>query len=227
MGLKDMLISAVFTGTDEEETKAKKVKEDETTPLTPSTVSAVTEEVEEVPVANRISAHIGETNVKMFNTLGEILDEQKLTGPDYLKLKQATEILKGVLPGNSEDDLLKAAFATMRANDSTFTKKVVSDSIDYYVKIARETLNKEIGGLEKERKDRVDAPANEVFKLNAEIGELSAQIENKKLQVQNINDAIFKEKTLLDQREKDLTATVDGMVASLLKDKDKLNNILN
>jgi len=226
MGLKDILMNAIFTETDDEEAGVKNAKNNDV--KTSSTVSINTKKIATVSNVDTVPAFAeGETNEKMFDTLGEILDEKKLPGSDYLKLKQATETLKSVLPANSEDDLLKAAFATMRANDKTFTKKTLCDTIDYYIKVARDTQDNEINGLEKERKDKIEGPADEVSKLNGEIEVLSKQIEDKKTQVQRINDSISREKTLLDTREKNLIATVDAMVSRLQNDKDKLNSILN
>jgi len=227
MGLKDLLMNAIFVETDEKEKEVKNATNDATAPSTPSKASATTKKVADISNVTAASAITeGETNEKMFNTLCEILDEKKLPGSDYLKLKQAVETLRKVLPGNSEDDLLKAAFATIQANDRTFTKKVLNDSIDYYIKVAKETQDNEISGLDKEKKDKIDEPANAVSQLNAEIADLSKQIEDKKVQVQNISASILKEKTLLDKREKDLIATVNTMIVSLQNDKDKLNNIL-
>jgi len=226
MGLKDILMNAIFTETDDKEGGVKNAKNDDE--KTSSTASINTKKVATVSNVSNIPTLVeGETNEKMFDTLGEILDEKKLPGSDYLKLKQAAETLKSVLPGNSEDDLLKAAFATMKANDKTFTKKKLCDSIDYYIKVAKDTQDNEISGLEKERKDKIEGPADEASQLNTEIAALSKQIEDKKAQVQSINNSISKEKTLLDTREKNLIATVNAMVSRLQNDKDKLNSILN
>ncbi|GHT40602.1 hypothetical protein FACS189437_06420 [Bacteroidia bacterium] len=224
MSLKDKIMSAFLV--EEEEAKP------ESNNTTASSV-AVTQPTQSVPVAGT-----GEVNQKMVDELSTVLEERNLQGPDYLEMRNAANALKEVL--NDDNQALKTAFITIKATHPNFTKEIVFNSLDTYLKIIEDERLQGKKALEAKRNKEVheretfitdmdasnDKCQKEIETLENQINTLRARIVKNKESIAAVRSEINQAEAVIRKQELDFNASVDFMMSRLTADKQNLTKLL-
>lgn len=174
----------------------------------------------------------GVVNQDIYNNFKEILSQRNLPGPDYLELKTAADAMKSYLPDENQRFLF--SFTSIKATNSKFNKKIVTDSIDEYIKY----IEKERTVFQYEAKE---AFTTEVTDRQTKIDELTKEIENTKNEINKLSEKIVKltqdintisgekltKQTELEIKNKNFDVTIETIINELKSDKLKIETIIN
>jgi hypothetical protein len=229
MGLRDK-IKSVF------------LVEEESSDITPQTNKA---QVPSVNTSNVQSAQVisssklaGEVSQKIVDELCNVLNERNLPGPDYLEVRNAANALKEIL--NDDNQALKTAFVTIKTTNPDFTKQIVFDSIDAYIKIVENERLQGKKSLEDKRNIEINARENSISDLGAanvncqteiethekKISELRTKILKNSESITSIRTEIAKSEVIITKQELDFNSSVDFMLSKLNNDKQNLLKLL-
>ena len=165
----------------------------------------------------------------LLDTLCSVIEnneELKSNSPTYMDLKAAAndEVMKKSIP--DEGTRFTCAFVSMKVNNTALTKEKIISSVDKCIELIENERNIGMKQLEDARKENVDdketkinEKLQEMTKLQEEMAKISEEIGLLKSEVAN-------NKNELAIKNANFNKTVDFLVDSINKDKEKLLNVL-
>lgn len=184
--------------------------------------------------------YTGKLREKFAELMLQSIEERNIPGPDYAELKSAfeSEDMKTNIPDSSKR--WKTAFSTMKMMDKKFSKSVVLNSIDEYVRVVDEERETALSQMKKKYDSTVGVMQKDLINAENNIKGDEDRIAQLKEQIRQIEEKISSNKTFINQtREKitngkienfidcaDLETTAKAIRDSLLNDKNTLNEIL-
>lgn len=166
----------------------------------------------------------------LLEKLGTVIEENDIPGPDYvelLKLANGKDEKTGefVMAGD-EATRYSTAFRAIKLMNPNFSKEIVLNSIDTYVRI----LDSERAGAMDELQEMwnrdVAAPESELAKTETEIDELKKRLNELTATATLKREAVEKSKVDIQNKRSRFENTFNVFKGRLVSDKEKLSNIL-
>lgn len=178
-------------------------------------------ENQEVPIMkNEIHA-----NTEILDKLTGFLSTIQHESPDYMELKKAANS-EGMLVIPDESVRFQAAFATLKSMNPNFTKDIVLNSIDAYVKELRKQNEVAKSQIEAKRKSEVEDKKLEIAEKEKRIAELQQEIVNISTEVSSMKETVAATDAECDKNISEFEYAVNLIVSNLETDKAKIEEKL-
>lgn len=179
-----------------------------------------------------ITNAVGVVNQDIYKNLKEILTQRNLPGPDYLEVKTAADAMKSYIPDENQRFLV--SYTSIKATSPKITKKIVTDSVDEYVKFIEnerlifQTESKEV--FENEvtaRQNRINSLNSDIENAKSEIQKLGEKIVTLTQEINTLNSEKLNKQNELEIKNKNFEVTIDTIVNELKSDKLKIETLIN
>ena len=163
---------------------------------------------------------------QLFEQLCAVIEEANLPGPDYVELMKAANDPNMVKAIADEGTRFLSAFVGLKAMSPEFTKKIVLDSIDEYVKILTSEQQRGLTEWQKKWDDSVTAQENGVAEARKEIERLERELSEKRNFISEREASLVGIKTQLNKGKENFNDTFSHLLNKLETDKAKINEVL-
>lgn len=172
----------------------------------------------------------GQVDYEILNTLCSVIENSREMSddcPTYMDLKSAANdsVMKESIP--DENLRFTCAFVTMKVNNQNLTKDKILDNIDKCIEIVENEKNNGMQQLSDIRKVEVDDKEGKIKEKTAELNKKQEEIAKIVEEINSLNGEVTKSKNEIAIKSANFTKTVNFLVDSLVKDKEKLSKILN
>lgn len=169
-------------------------------------------------------------NEELFAKLGKVIEESNIPGPDYVELvtlangkdEQTGEF---VMAGD-EAARYSTAFRAIKLMNPNFTKEIVLNSIDEYIRILEAERTNAIGELQDIWNRDVAMPEAELKKTEDEIAQLQKRLNELTAFAAQKRESVEKAKIDSQSKRSSFENTFKVVKGRLVEDKQKLTNIL-
>lgn len=224
MGFKELFIK--------EEKNAESVKVENS----PTIVKEIIPKVESAaPVVNPMVRESTSTNSafvdkEIESKIWDKIISKNLPGPDYIEFKNVAAGLVDITPDESMQ--MKGAFNVLKRTYPTFTKEIITNSIDTYITIVNEERELGLKECEGIRKTRIGDRVDTINNMKNSASEILKQIDELKKKYETINSDITKlELEVTDatneiaRKEEVFKNSVQSVIDTLNSDKAKVVNL--
>ena len=185
------------------------------------------------PTASSVEAVRSEAAAPSQELVAKIWDTllaKNFPGPDYLELKGHTSALEPFMPDYTQR--LLAAFGVLKNQYPNFSVKIVTDSIDGYIKIVNE--EKEEGEKEcervygeklKEKQGDLDSITAQITQLQDEIREKSEKLSQLTQDKGTLQQEVLHAQEDMDRQAKVFSDSVNAVLNVLESDKRTISTL--
>lgn len=182
---------------------------------TPANVSGPTKVSEPTPTVNQ----------DILDKLCAHMENCNIPGPDYIELRKAANS-EAMLVIPDEIVRLQAAFATLKSMNPNFTKDIVLNSIDAYIKELRKQNEVAKSQIEAKRKSEVEDKKLEIIEKEKRIAELQQEIINISTEVSTMKETVAITDAECDKNIREFEYAVNLIISNLEADKIKISEKL-
>lgn len=193
------------------------------TPASTAPTSIPTVSTPSAPANVQVSATT--VNQDILDKLCAHMENCNLPGPDYMELKKAANS-EGMLVIPDESVRFQAAFATLKSMHPNFTKDIVLNSIDAYIKELRKQNEVAKSQIEAKRKSEVEDKKLEIAEKEKRIAELQQEIVNISTEVSSMKETVAATDAECDKNISEFEYAVNLIVGNLETDKAKISEKL-
>ena len=217
MGFKELFIK--------EEKNAESVKVENS----PTIVKEIIPKVESAaPVVNPMVRESTSTNStfvdkEIESKIWDKIISKNLPGPDYIEFKNVAAGLVDITPDESMQ--MKGAFNVLKRTYPTFTKEIITNSIDTYITIVNEERELGLKECEGIRKTRIGDRVDTINNMKNSASEILKQIDELKKKYETINSDITKLELEVTDATNEIARKEEVFKNSVHSDKAKVVNL--
>lgn len=161
----------------------------------------------------------------LFETLAGVIEESNIPGPDYVELIQAADSM-GEAGMDDTTKRYQTAFKVIKSMNPTFTKEIVLNSIDEYIRILDKERENAMGELQTMWTRDVATPEAELKQNEAEIAQLQKRLAELTAIAGQKRQSIERAKVDNQAKRANFEFTFKVFKERFVTDKEKLTNIL-
>lgn len=166
----------------------------------------------------------------LFETLGRVIEESNIPGPDYVELLTLAngkdETTGEFVMAGDEVARYSSAFRAIKLMSPNFTKEIVLNSIDEYIRILDTERSNAMAELQGMWNRDVATPEAELKKTEDEIGKLQQRLSELTADATQKRQQIEKAKADNLSKRSSFEYTFKVFKSRFVEDKEKLTNIL-
>lgn len=166
----------------------------------------------------------------LFETLGGVIEESNIPGPDYVELLTLAngkdEVTGEFVMAGDEAARYASAFRAIKLMSPNFTKDIVLNSIDEYIRILDNERSNAMTELQEIWNREVATPEAELKKTEDEIGQLQQRLSELTAFATQRRQEIEKAKADNQSKRASFEYTFKVFKSRFVDDKEKLTNIL-
>lgn len=163
----------------------------------------------------------------ILQNLLEYLEEKNIPGPDYFELKNAanTDVLRKAIP--DENTRFTVSYATLKATAPQLNKQVILSSLDVYIQAMEEERQNGLNQFENMWQENIVSKENEILRSKEELEILYKRINELNNFIEKSSIELEKSKKESQEKKDNFNYTVDHLIETFVKDKEKLDKIIN
>lgn len=196
--------------------------EEEVGKTAPTTKTAPTKTVKSPIVEETQEASSSDADPEITEMLQKSLQDNKLSGFDYLKFVSVVEKMKGKVA--SEEGRYQAAFSA--AEELGATKTSLLKSCDHYLDVLKEDEGEFNDNCEEYAKKEVKSKETKLAQTEASIDELNKQLEQLTSDRESLKQELEEGKSKLETRKSSFQATLENFKSSIQSNIEKINQYL-
>ena len=175
-------------------------------------------------------AEVAAPSQELVAKIWDTLLSKNFPGPDYLELKGHTSALEPFMPDYTQR--LLAAFGVLKNQYPNFSVKIVTDSIDGYIKIVNEEkqegekeCERVYGDKLKEKQENLDSISAQITQLQDEIREKSEQLSQLTQEKGTLQQEVLHAQEDMDRQAKVFSDSVNAVLNVLESDKRTISTL--